>query len=65
LALARRVAADLASRGWSLEAIMNDHGSEFAGQFGPTLQELGVEHPRIVAGPAQTNGSVKRVVNDG
>ena len=30
-ALARRVAADLAARGWSLDAVLTDHGSEFAG----------------------------------
>lgn len=60
-ALPHRVAADLAARGWTLEAIMTDHGSEFAGQFGPALKELGVEHRRIVAGRPQTNGCVERV----
>jgi len=60
-ALARRVADDLAARGWRVHAIMTDHGTEFAGQFGPALEALGVEHRHIVAGRPQTNGCVERV----
>ena len=60
-ALARRVAADLAAWGWTVEAIMTDHGTEFAGAFPTTLNELGVKHRRIVAGRPQTNGCVERV----
>jgi transposase InsO family protein len=60
-ALARRTAADLAARGWRVEAVMTDHGTEFAGQFPATLTELAIEHRRIVAGRPQTNGCVERV----
>ena len=35
--LARRVAADLAARDWTFEAVMTDHGTEFAGEFTATL----------------------------
>jgi transposase InsO family protein len=60
-ALARRVADDLAARGWSLEAVLTDHGTEFARQFTATLDELGAQHRRIVAGRPQTNGCVERM----
>jgi transposase InsO family protein len=60
-ALARRVAAELAERGWRLETIMTDHGTEFGRPFTSTLDGLGVEHRRIVAGRPQTNGCVERV----
>jgi hypothetical protein len=59
--LAKRVAADLAARGWTIEAIMTDHGTEFAGAFPTAVDELGVQHRRIVAGRPQTNGCVERV----
>src|SRR5712691_6686338 len=37
-ALARRVAADLRARGWRLERVLTDNGSEFRGtEFGSTL----------------------------
>ncbi len=61
-ALARRVAQDLASRGWSLEAVMSDNASEFrSAEFVATVERLGAEHRRIRAGRPQTNGCVERV----
>jgi hypothetical protein len=60
-ALARRVAADLAARGWHLDAVMTDHGSEFAGEFTVTIEDLNAEHRRILAGRPRTNGCVERV----
>jgi transposase InsO family protein len=60
-ALARRVAADLAARGWRLAAVLTDHGSEFAGRFTTTINDLDAEHRRIVAGRPQTNGCVEPV----
>ena len=40
--LARRVAQDLADRGWRLERVMTDNGSEFRSrEFGRTVSELG------------------------
>ncbi len=59
--LARRVASDLARRGWRLEAVTVDGGSEFNGEFIATLTELGVERRRIPAGRPQSNGCVERV----
>ena len=60
--LARRVGADLAARGWRLETLMSDNGSEFtAGAFAETLASLGAAHRRIHAGRPQTNGAVERV----
>ena len=59
--LAHRVAADLAARGWSFDAVMTDHGSEFAGQFTTTVADLELEHRHIIAGRPQTNGCVERV----
>ena len=61
-ALARRVAQDLAGRGWSLESVMTDNASEFrSAEFVATLERLGAEHRRIRAGRPQTNGCVERV----
>ena len=40
---------------------MTDHGTEFAGAFPTAVDELGVQHRRIVAGRPQTNGCVERV----
>jgi transposase InsO family protein len=60
-ALARRVADDLAARGWRLEAVMTDHGTEFASQFSAAVKDLNAQHRRIVAGRPQTNGCVERV----
>ncbi len=60
--LARRVAADLAARGWELETVMTDNGSEFRSrEFGATVAELGAEQRFIRAGRPQTNGCVERV----
>ena len=60
--LARRVAADLAARGWELETVMTDNGSEFRSrEFGATVAELGAEQRFIQAGRPQTNGCVERV----
>ena len=60
--LARRVARDLAARGWRLETAMSDNGSEFRSrEFGQTLAELGARQRFIHAGYPQTNGCVERV----
>lgn len=60
--LARRVARELASRGWRLEAVMTDNASEFrSGAFGDALRRLGARQVFIRAGRAQTNGCVERV----
>jgi transposase InsO family protein len=61
-ALARRVAADLAARGWRLERVLSDNGSEFrSGVFGNTIRELGATQTFIRAGRPATNGAVERV----
>ena len=61
-ALARRVAADLAARGWRLERVLSDNGSEFrSGVFGATIHELGATQTFIRAGRPATNGAVERV----
>jgi transposase InsO family protein len=60
--LARRVAADLASRGWSLEKVMSDNASEFrSAEFEQALATVGARHLFIHAGRPQTNGVVERV----
>ena len=61
-ALARRVARDLAHRGWRLEAVTTDNGSEFRSKdFVATVERLGAEHRPIRAGRPQSNGCVERV----
>ena len=61
-ALARRVAHDLAARGWRLERALTDNGSEFRNAtFTATVEQLGGHHRRIHAGRPQTNGAVERV----
>jgi transposase InsO family protein len=61
-ALARRVATELATRGWRLERVLTDNGSEFRNAtFTDTVTELGGVHRRIHAGRPQTNGCVERV----
>ena len=61
-ALARRVAADLASAGWRLERVLTDNGSEFrSGVFGATVRHLGATQTFIRAGRPATNGAVERV----
>lgn len=60
--LAKRVASDLAARGWKLERVMTDNASEFrSSQFKDTLSSLGAKHTFIHAGRPQTNGCVERV----
>ena len=60
--LARRVAADLAARGWELETVMTDNGSEFRSHlFRETVASLGARQRFIHAGRPQTNGCVERV----
>ena len=60
--LARRVARDLAERGWRLETVMSDNGSEFRSrEFGQTVSDLGARQRFIHAGRPQPNGCVERV----
>ena len=60
--LARRVAADLAARGWELETVMTDSGSELRSrQFGETVAALGARQRFIHAGRPRANGCVERV----
>ncbi len=60
--LAGRVARELATRGWRLEAVTTDKGSEFrSSEVQSTLARLDVEHRFIHAGRPQTNGCVERV----
>jgi transposase len=55
--LAQRVAADLADRGWQLERVMTDGGSEFiAGTFRNTIAKLGANHV-VVHRPQTTAAS--------
>jgi transposase InsO family protein len=62
LGLARRVAAALSARGWRLEAVLTDNGSEFrSSDFDETCRGLGADHRFIRAGRPQTNGCVERV----
>lgn len=61
-ALARRVAEELAGRGWRLEAVTTDNASEFRSQqFNDLLVALDVEHIHIRAGRPTSNGCVERV----
>ena len=61
-ALARQVAADLASRGWKLERVMSDNASEFrSATFAQTIAKLKARQTFIRAGRPQTNGCVERV----
>src|SRR2546430_16551378 len=60
--LARRVAADLASRGWELEKVMTDNASEFrSAEFDRAVAQVGARHLFIRAGRPQTNAGVERV----
>lgn len=60
--LARRVAAELAKKGWRLEAVMTDNASEFRSQaFNHALAQLEAKHIYIRAGRPQSNGCVERV----
>jgi hypothetical protein len=50
-ALARRIAADLAARGWQLERVLTDNAQEFrSGVFQQTVAALGARHSFIRAG---------------
>ncbi len=61
-ALARRVAQDLARRGWRLEKVMTDNASEFrSSEFTTASERLHGHHVFIRAGRPQTNGCVERV----
>jgi transposase InsO family protein len=61
-ALARRVAAELAARGWRLERVMTDNASEFrATEFTETVARRHGHHVFIHAGRPQSNGCVERV----
>ena len=60
--LARRVAADLAARGWRLEKVMSDNASEFRSEeFERAVDRVRARHLFIHAGRPQTNGCVERV----
>jgi transposase InsO family protein len=60
--LAKRVAADLAARGYELEKVMTDNASEFRSQdFERAVERVGARHVFIRAGRPQTNGCVERV----
>ena len=60
--LAERVAADLAARGWSLETVLTDNGSEFRSRaFTRAVLDRGAKHHFIHAGRPQSNGCVERV----
>ncbi len=60
--LARRVASELSARGWKLESVMSDNGSEFRSRaFGQTVASLAATQRFIHAGRPQTNGCVERV----
>ena len=59
--LAERVAHDLAERGWRLQSVSTDNGSEFtSASFTGTIAGLGATHRRIHAGRPQSNGFVER-----
>jgi transposase InsO family protein len=61
-ALARTVAADLATRGWKLERVMSDNAQEFrSATFQATIAKLQARHTFIRAGRPQTNGCLERV----
>jgi transposase InsO family protein len=59
--LAERVAGALAARGWRLESVSTDNGSEFTShEFTQAVAGLGAQHRRIHAGRPQSNGFVER-----
>lgn len=61
-ALARRVAAELAARGWRLDRVLTDNGSEFRSSvFGEAVRSLGATQTFIRPGRPTTNGAVERV----
>ena len=61
-ALVHRVASELQTLGFRLDAVISDNGSEFrARELGAELERLGVEHRRIRAGRPTANGHVERL----
>ena len=59
--LAHRVAKDLASRGWRLQAVSTDNASEFTShEFKDAIARLKARHVFIRAGRPQSNGYVER-----
>ena len=61
-ALARRVAQELAQRGWRLEKVMTDNASEFrSSEFTTTVERRHGHHVFIRAGRPQSSGCVERV----
>jgi transposase InsO family protein len=61
-ALAQRVAADLASWGWTWKQVSTDRGNEFIDhRFTNAIDELGVRHRFIAPGRPQSNGKVEQV----
>jgi len=63
-ALAHRVAADLAAKGWPWKQVSTDRGNEFVDhRFGEALAALGVRHRLIAPGRPQSNGKVEQVQN--
>ncbi|NIP72682.1 MAG: transposase family protein [Gammaproteobacteria bacterium] len=60
--LARRVAADLARKGWPVKRVMTDNAAEFrSGTFQEAVRHGGAKPVFIHAGRPQTNGCVERV----
>lgn len=60
--LARRVAQELSERGWKLERVMTDNGSEMRSSLlDSTIASVGAKHTFTHAGRPQTNGCVERV----
>lgn len=60
-ALARRVAGDLARRGWRLEAVTTDNASEFRSEeFEQALRAAQARHIFIRAGRPQSNAYIER-----
>lgn len=56
------MAQDLSSRGWQLERVSSDNGSEFrSSEFREAIAKLKAGHIFIRAGRPQSNGCVERV----
>jgi hypothetical protein len=47
--------------GWPIQRVLTDRGSEFAGTFAKTCQELGIRHTQTQPRHAWTNGFVERL----
>ena len=59
---ARRVATDLARKGWRLERVITDNGNEFNRPgFPAAIERLGATQTRIKPGRPQSNGHVERL----